>query len=180
MQARSNLRHEGTQARKVHRHVGTQARKAPGHERHAIQQTHFKTYENSIFFDVHNRIDIKLLNRLKFNFSHLNEHKFRHNFQETVNPFYRCDAKTETTGHYLLRCPLFSDQRTKLLESLSNLNDTLLNHCDDGIVNILFYGSSKYSFSTNNKVLSVTIEFLGSTKLFDKPLFEQRLLSMDT
>ena len=36
--------------------------------------------ENSIF-DVHTPIDIKLLNRLRVNFSHLHKHKFRHNFR---------------------------------------------------------------------------------------------------
>ena len=56
------------------------------------------------------------------------------------------------------------------LESLNNLDDKLLNHCDDDIVNVLVYGSSKYSFSTNNKILSVTVEFLESMKRFEKPL----------
>ena len=68
------------------------------------------------------------------------------------------------------RGPLFSEQRTKLLESLRNLDNTLLNHCDDDFVNILLYGSSKHSF-TNAKILSLTVDFLESTKCFDKPLF---------
>ena len=65
----------------------------------------------------------------------------------------------------------FPKKRTKLLESLRNLDNTLLNHCDDDILNILLYGSSKYSFFTNNKILSLTVEFLVPTKRFDKPLF---------
>ena len=112
--------------------------------------------ENSIF-DVHTPIDIKLLNRLRVNFSHLHKHKFRHNFRDTVNPFRLCNVDTETISHYLLGCPLFAK--------------TLLNHCDDDIVNIFLYGSSKYSFSTNNKILSLIVEFLESTKHFDKRLF---------
>ena len=70
-----------------------------------------------------------------------------------------------------ISCPLFSEQRTKLPENLSNLDDKLINRCDDGIVNILLYGSSKYNFSTNNKILSLSVEFLECTKRFDKPLF---------
>ena len=81
------------------------------------------------------------------------------------------NAETETTSHHLLRCPLFSEQRTKPFESLSNLDNTLLNHSDDDIVIFLLYGSSKYIFSTNNKILSLTVEFLESTKRFDKSLF---------
>ena len=81
------------------------------------------------------------------------------------------NAETETTSHYLSRCPLFSEQRMKPFESLSNLDNTLLNHSDDDNVNFLLYGSSKYIFSTNNEILSLTVEFLESTKRFDKPLF---------
>ena len=131
---------------------------------------YFKTDENSIF-DVHNPLVIKFLNRLRLNVSHLNEHKLRHNFRDTVNPICFCNAETETTSHYLLRCPLFSEQKTKLLESLSNLDDALLNHCNNDIANILLYGSSKYRSSTNNKMLPFIVELLESTKRFDKPLF---------
>ena len=131
---------------------------------------YFKADENSVF-DVHNPIGIKLSNRLRLNFSHLNEHKFPHNFRDTGNPFCFCNAESETTSHYLLRYPLFFEQRTKLFESLSNLDNTLLNHCDDDIVNMLLYGSSKCSFSTNNKILSFTVQFLESTKRFNKGIF---------
>ena len=69
------------------------------------QLIYFKTDENSVF-DVHNPIGIKLLNRLRLNFSHLKEHKFRHNFRDTINPISLSDAETETNSHYLLRCPV--------------------------------------------------------------------------
>ena len=61
----------------------------------------------------------------------------------------------------------------KLLEILRNIDNTLLNHCDDDLVNNLLYGSSKYSFSTNNKILSLTVEILESitNRNFDKLLF---------
>ena len=129
-----------------------------------------KTEENSLF-NVHNPIGVKYLNRLRLNFSHLNEHKFHHNFRDTVNPLCCCNTETETTSHYLLRCHLFSEQRTKLLENLKNLDNTLLSHRDDELLQILLYGSHKFSSSVNNKILSLTIEFLESTKRFDKPLF---------
>ena len=40
--------------------------------------------ENSVFA-VHDINGLKLLTRLRLNFSHLNEHKFRHNFNDTIN-----------------------------------------------------------------------------------------------
>ena len=35
---------------------------------------------------IHDPIGTKLLNRLRVGFSHLREHKFRHNFADTSNP----------------------------------------------------------------------------------------------
>ena len=116
-------------------------------------------------------IGVKYLNRLRRNFSHVNEHKFQHNFRDTVNSLCCCNTETETTSYYLLRCHLFSEQRTKFLENLKNLDNTLVSHRDDELLQILLYGSHKFSSSVNNKILSLTIEFLESTKRFDKPLF---------
>ena len=132
----------------------------------------FRTDENSIF-DVHNPMRIKILNRVRLTFSHLTEHEFCHNFWDTVNPLCLCNTKN------LLHCPLFSEQRMKLFESFHNLDNTLLNHCDDDLVSIWLYGWSKYRFSTNSKKLSLTAEFLKSTKRFDKPLFWIMSISMD-
>ena len=119
---------------------------------------YFKNDENSIF-NVHNPIGIKLLNRLKLTFSHLNEQKFRHNFRNFVNPFCLCNAETETISHYLLRCLLFSEQKTKLFESLSNLDDILLNHCDGDIVNALLHGLSNIASLQITKYFHVLLRF---------------------
>ena len=63
--------------------------------------TIIRTKGNSVF-GVSDIYGIKLLTRLRLNFSHLNEHKFRHNFNDTINPMFNCSAATETTVHYLL------------------------------------------------------------------------------
>ena len=47
-------------------------------------------------------------------FSHLNEHKFRHGFNDTVNTMYPCGNEEETNGHFLLHCHCFSSQRFEL------------------------------------------------------------------
>ena len=45
---------------------------------------------------IYDPLGIKLLNRLRVDFSHLNEHKFRHNFDDTLNPLCSCSLETET------------------------------------------------------------------------------------
>ena len=58
---------------------------------------YFKTDKNSVF-DVHNPIRINPLNSLRLNFSHLNGHKFCHNFRDTVNSLCLCNTETETVS----------------------------------------------------------------------------------
>ena len=45
--------------------------------------------------------------RLRLGLSHLREHKFKHNFQDSINPLCNCGHDIESTTHYLLHCPLF-------------------------------------------------------------------------
>ena len=49
--------------------------------------------------DIHDTNGIRLLSRLRLNFSHLNEHKFRHNFNDTVDLMCTCGRETETRLH---------------------------------------------------------------------------------
>ena len=50
-------------------------------------------------FNVHNPHGIKLLTRLRVGLSHLREHRFRHNFQDYLDPFCNCSWHIETTIH---------------------------------------------------------------------------------
>ena len=65
-------------------------------------------------FGIHNPIRMQLLTRLRLGFSHLNEHKFRHNFRDFLNPLCECKLESETTSHFFLRCDLFQVERTTL------------------------------------------------------------------
>ena len=56
---------------------------------------------------------VKLLTRLRVNFSSLNEHRFRHNFG-CSSPICICGAALEDTEHYLLHCPQFNSLRHHL------------------------------------------------------------------
>ena len=49
------------------------------------------------FFDCHCPKGIKLITRLRFRLSHLREHKFKHSFQDTVNPLCNCGQDIESS-----------------------------------------------------------------------------------
>ena len=76
--------------------------------------------ENPIF-NSHNSRGIKLITRLRLGFSHLREHKFRHNSQGTLNPICSCRENIETTTHYLLHCPNYLNERMTLWNNLQKL-----------------------------------------------------------
>ena len=54
--------------------------------------------------------------------SNLREHKFCHNFGDTLVPFCNCGLlDSETTNHFLLRCTSYSDLRKILLDGIIDL-----------------------------------------------------------
>ena len=57
-----------------------------------------------------------------------------------------CDAATETTIHYLLRCRFYSVQRAELLDGVYKLDSTLQNSSQDQLQTVLLYGSEKICF----------------------------------
>ena len=57
----------------------------------------------------------------------MREHKFRHNFNDTIDPFCLCGTNDiETSEHFLLRCPNYAYLRLKLFDNLRNNNMLLL------------------------------------------------------
>ena len=79
---------------------------------------------NSIL-SVHDVHGVKLLFRLRLNFSHLNEHKVQHGFKDGTNCMCDCGSATETTLHFLLQCQQYQTIRLELLNSIYNLDPNI-------------------------------------------------------
>ena len=75
-------------------------------------------------------IGLKLLTSLRVGFSHLKEHKFRHNFVNPINPLCSCENFVESTTHFFLHCTHFSNQswlsltKSKILTNVSLIKMT--------------------------------------------------------
>ena len=115
--------------------------------------------ENSVFA-VHYINGLKLITRLRLNFSHLIEHKFRRNFNDTINPMRLCDKEPETTLHYLLHCDFYSIYRLELLNDICALNHSLKNTSEENLLKLLLYGAEGFSFKINSEILKCTIKFI--------------------
>ena len=121
---------------------------------------------NSIF-SCQNPIGVKLHTRLRLGPSHLHEHKFNHDFQDILNPFCSCGKEVETTFHFLLSCPKYSDERLTLLSKIRNIDPNILENTNSQITQLFSYGDKNFTASTNFVILSSTIEYILATKTFD-------------
>ena len=81
-----------------------------------------KPMENKTF-SIYDPLGIKLLNRLRVDFSHLSEHKFRHNFVDTLNPLCSCSLEAESTAHLFLRCRYYNNIRITLKNELNDIDN---------------------------------------------------------
>ena len=121
-------------------------------------------------FNVHNPHGIKILTRLSVELSHLCERKFRHNFQDSLEPFCNCGWHLETTAHFFLHCSNYSHQRKTLFEKIRDIKRSLLNQNDSIIVEILLFGSNGLNDEENAWILELTIKYIINTERFITPL----------
>ena len=110
---------------------------------------------------------IKYLTRLRLGHSHLNDHKFRHNFQDCLNLLCPCSLEVESTIHYFLHCQYFNDIHKTLLDTVKKItNISVSNLSDEYLVNRLMYGNLSYSFQENKEIAEASINFIRSSERF--------------
>ena len=116
-------------------------------------------------FNCYNPRGVKLLTRLSL--SHLWEHKFKHGFQNTLNPICSCGNDIKTLAHFLLHCPHYSSERSTFLNTVRNINRHIFDKNDLQITETLLYGDSSLDDKSITLILNGTIDFLFVTKIFD-------------
>ena len=125
---------------------------------------------SSSIFNCHSPKGIKLIPRLRLSLSHLREHKFWCNFQDTLNPICSCEDDIEITIHYLLYCPNYLDERRTLLDNLQSVGGNIHDKNNSQISKLLLFGFSSNNDASNTCALNATIEYILVTKMFDVPL----------
>ena len=80
--------------------------------------------KKNYLFSIHNPVGVKHLTRLRLQLSNLNEHKFRHGFEDKISPMCSCNAEIESNEHFLLRCHFYSSQRLELYDKLNKINSS--------------------------------------------------------
>ena len=121
--------------------------------------------QNNVY-NIFDPSSLKLLARLRLGFSHLNEHKFRHNFQDCSNPLCLCSLEIENTSHYLLHCQYYSEHRINLINSLKSISDDFESFSDNVQRDILLYGDSRFDTNKNKLILEATVSYIKNTDRF--------------
>ena len=86
---------------------------------------------------------LKLLTRMRLGLSHLADHKFRHNFQDCLNPICSCGQEIETTSHFLLHCLNYRCARKTFFEKINLIDSNILQQSDLSTTKDLLCGSEK-------------------------------------
>ena len=121
---------------------------------------------NNVYY-CHNPKGIRLLTRLRLGLNHLREHKFKRSFQDCLNPLCFFGSEIETSTHYLLHCPTYTNERMTLLNKIKSINFTILEFCDAVVTKTLLFGDNTRSNSCNTLILNSIIDYIISTKRFD-------------
>ena len=117
-------------------------------------------------YRIHNPVGIRLHTRLRLVLSHLNEHKFRHNFADCVNPLCSCSIEPETTLHFFLHCCNFLNIRRKLFDKIKLLDETLLQLNDESLLTVLLFGSKIYNEQVNVQILNASFDYITDSDRF--------------
>ena len=125
---------------------------------------------NSVF-NINNPLGLKLLTRFRTGFSHLKEHKFKHNFQDSVDPLCSCGNYLESTVYFFLHGPNFTTQSQTHLNKLKSINASIMAENENSVVRTLLFGRPDFNYSTNKEIINATISFTLTTEWFYCPLF---------
>ena len=146
-------------------------RNLDSHEMFRKKLLNFIRSSGKSIFNVYDPQGSKLLNRLRLGFSHLPEHKFRHNFADTVNPLCSCALETESTDHFFLRCQNYVSFRTALMNELSSINSGIISLRPSALLEVILYGDKMLSDNSNQQILTATINYIKNTQRFEQSLF---------
>ena len=80
----------------------------------------------STVFNCHIPIGVQLLTRLRLCLSHLHKHKFKHRFQDSVNPICSCGNDIKTSVHFPPHCSVFSNERSTFLSIMGCIDRNIL------------------------------------------------------
>ena len=129
------------------------------------------TPNQNLIFKIHDPLRINFLIRVRLrHLSHLDKHRYSHNFQDCLNPLCSGSLENESIANFFLHCHHFNKFRQTPLDSVKKISNDILTLTDDALVNLLLYGCQTYNFEENSKITKTSIKYILSTERFSNPL----------
>ena len=118
-------------------------------------------------YNIHDLMGIKCLIKLRLGLSHSNDHKFRHDFQDCLNPLYLSSLEVESTIHYFLHFHYYNGIRKTPLDNVKKITNIIVsNLSDEYLVKLLMYGNPSHSFQKNKEIIEASTKFIRSSERF--------------
>ena len=117
-------------------------------------------------FNIHNPFILKLLTWLRLGLSHLNEHRFNHNFEDYINPLHSRSLEVEPTAHFFLHCHNFLTITNTLLNKLNRISSDISNFSDKSLGKLILYGNLISKFQQISDIINASIEYIINSKRF--------------
>ena len=103
---------------------------------------------------------------LRLELSHLNEHRFNHNFHDCINPLCLCSLEVQSTVHFFLHFHNFVNIKNTLLNKLNSISRDISNCSDGSVTELILYGNPTFSFKQNSDTINASIENITNSKRF--------------
>ena len=78
-----------------------------------------------------------------------------------------CTLNIETTHHYLLHYPNFTNKRSVFLNTVLRINKDILTSWDSNVIKLLIHADESLDLVANTLTLNVSVDFLLLSKRFD-------------
>ena len=100
------------------------------------------------------------MTRLRVNFSHLKEHKFKHNFQDLLNSLCPCSLQAWHTYPFYIGCQIFSNQLNILFVDLNEISSDILKISENVIVRVSIFGKKGLIKDMGLRIIACWIRFI--------------------
>ena len=111
---------------------------------------------NSIY-SIDDPLGERLINRLCLSFSHLQEHKFRHDFGDAVNPLCTCTLETENIEYFFQHCQNITTHFTPM-NDLNNISNVINSLNLTNFIRVILYGDKHFDNATNFKITTANYQ----------------------
>ena len=146
------------------KNLSEEAKSKPSVQSFKKYHNDFKIPAGNSVFAIRDKFGIKLLTKIRVNFSDLIIDSYL-NFN-CENPICSCGIEDETSVHFFLRCPHFTTQRSILISKISDIIGSDVSVLpDEHLYSIIVYGSNVYN---NGLIITDTISYIRKSGRFAK------------